>query len=157
MKRSTCTTMLPKWLCKYHFYYESEQLQSCHDFPRYPAFLKKSNYVSVKVIILDSGLCFFLFLVIFSDFYTFLSRTKQPMCSYEKIEIMIKPWFSFRSKSKYVNIMKATTLMAAGKPGETKDGLHYSRFILKAVRNFAMVLNNKNVWFLSLIIILLLF
>ena len=52
--------------------------------------------------------------------------------------LLLLLWLSFyilfiRSKSPYVNIMKATTLMAAGKPEQTKDGLHYSRFILKAV------------------------
>lgn len=38
-----------------------------------------------------------------------------------------------RSESPHVRLMMATTLMAAGKPEETLDGIHYTSFILEKV------------------------
>ena len=62
-----------------------------------------------------------------------LLNAKRKTIKNEKIDMYNYAAEVSLSKSRYVNIMKATTMMAAGKPEETKDGLHYSRFILKAV------------------------
>ena len=54
--------------------------------------------------------------------------------SFSECNISFFP-FLRRSSGHLIKIMKATTKMAEGKPHETKDGLHYTEFILKWVRS----------------------
>ena len=47
-------------------------------------------------------------------------------------------FFFISDSSPFVHIMNATTMMAAGKPDKTIDGIHYDEFIIKNVRCYSL-------------------